>query len=144
MSVADLPKSYPCLSLKPPQAGTVWHRSPGSPWANYKITKLITCSESFGEDAAECKRFYLCITQILCLLTLRLILVLLHPTKLYQSVKLAAFGCPSAVVAVDWYGRPQLQKSRQFPQSREITTDRQQRSCSRYERVSTPSAAVLV
>lgn len=35
----------------------------------------------------------------------------------HQSVKLAVFGCPSAVVAVDWYARPQLQKSRQFSQS---------------------------
>lgn len=140
MSIADLPKSYPRLSLKPAQAGTVWHRSPGSPWADHETTKLVTCSESFGGDAAECKQFCLCITKIPCLLTLRLILISLCPNNLYRSVKLAVFGCPRTVVSVDWSARPQLQKPRRFPQSQEITTDGQQRSCSLYEHVSTQSA----
>lgn len=111
------------------------HHSPGLPWAYHKTTKLVMCSESFGVDAAECKQFCLCITKILCLLMLRLILISLHPTRVWnwQSLDVQVLWWP-------WTGMPDLSYRNQGSSLRAKRSPRQQRSCSLYERVSTQSA----
>lgn len=98
----ELPESCPCLSLQPTQAGTVGHHSPGSLWANHQTTTIVTGSESFGEMKQTTNNFVYASPKHFCHLTLRLVLISLHFTKLYWGVKLAVFGCPRTVVAMGW------------------------------------------
>lgn len=94
---SELPESCPCLSLQPTQQG---HHSPGSLWATTKPPTIVT--ESFGEVQQTTNNFVYVSPKHFCHLMLRLVLISLHFTKLYQSVKLAVFGCPRTVVAMGW------------------------------------------